>query len=59
MNFSDAAAVKTTVDSAAIVVLISTIANLLPHIASLLTVIWMVLRIWETETVQRWTGRKD
>lgn len=37
--------------------LLATIAQLLPHFASLLTVIWMAIRIFETATVQRWLGR--
>lgn len=28
-----------------------------PSAAAILTIIWMVIRIWETETVKRLTGR--
>lgn len=31
----------------------------LPTIALLLTVIWTALRIYETDTVQRWLGKKN
>ena len=32
--------------------------EILPAIASLLSVIWLLLRIWESETVQRIIGRR-
>lgn len=32
--------------------------QLLPDMASLLTVIWLGLRVWESETVREWTKRK-
>lgn len=31
----------------------------LPAIATLLTVIWTAIRIYETDTVQRWLKRKN
>ncbi len=31
----------------------------LPVLATVLTIIWTALRIYETETVQRWLGKKD
>lgn len=40
-------------------VLLATIANVLPSIAALMTIIWTAIRIWETETAKRLTGRKD
>lgn len=30
----------------------------LPAVATLLTVIWTAIRIYETDTVQRWLGKK-
>jgi len=33
------------------------VMDVLPALASLFTIVWMALRIWETETVKRWTGR--
>ena len=32
--------------------------GVLPDIATLLTVIWMAIRVYETDTVQRILGRK-
>lgn len=31
----------------------------LPEIALLVTIVWTLLRIWETDTVQNLVGRKD
>ena len=33
--------------------------NLMPDAAALLTGIWVIIRIWETETVKKLTGRFD
>ena len=30
---------------------------LLPDVAAILSIAWLALRIWETETVKRWTKR--
>lgn len=46
-----------TVDALSVGVLIGTIFQWLPAVASLLTVIWTAIRIYETKTVQRWLGR--
>lgn len=32
--------------------------NALPEIAALVSIIWVLIRIWETHTVQRALGRK-
>lgn len=32
--------------------------NILPDVASLLTVVWLGLRVWESDTVRELTGRK-
>ena len=38
-------------------VVIATIADWLPAIAALLTIVWTAIRIWETRTVQSLLGR--
>ena len=48
---------KTNVDVATIALTITTVLDLLPSIAAVLSIIWWLLRIWETETVKRRTGR--
>ncbi len=39
-------------------VLVGALADLLPGVATLLTCIWVAIRIYETETVRRWLKRK-
>lgn len=41
-------------DAGAVAVGIASIAGWLPNIAALLTVLWMLIRIWETDTVRNW-----
>lgn len=36
---------------------IATIMGYLPQATALLSFIWVLLRIWETETVKKWTNR--
>jgi len=50
---------KTPIDITAGMVAIGAVTDVLPALASLFTIIWMALRIWETETVKKLTGRKD
>ncbi len=49
-HFPGAAKLSFDVMSAGIVV--GTLAQMLPHIAALLTIVWTLIRIFETETVQ-------
>ncbi len=52
---------KTVVDVAAMGAGIGSWLSLIPDIlspvAALFSIIWLGLRIWETETVKNWTGR--
>lgn len=45
-------AIKQAGDVAAVTVTIATIAQILPALAALFTIIWTGLRIYETKTVQ-------
>ena len=45
------------VDVGSIGVVIATLFSWLPNIAALLSVIWMLIRVYETKTVQRLLGR--
>ena len=47
------------VDAGAVTVAIAALFGWLPNIAAMLTVIWMVIRIWETETVRNWVKREQ
>jgi hypothetical protein len=45
---------KTIVDVSSITVVLATLVEWLPAVAALASLIWSVIRIYETETVQRW-----
>lgn len=45
-------------DALSIGVVVGTLADILPAVAALLTVIWTLIRIFETKTVQQLLGRK-
>lgn len=45
------------VDAGAVMVWVASMANILPAIAAALSIIWMLLRIAETKTVQQMLGK--
>ena len=49
---------KQALDVVAVSTGIMSVAAWLPPVASLFTIIWMGLRIWESDTVQGLLGRK-
>ena len=49
---------KHVVDGLSIMTVIGTLADVLPAIAALFTIIWTGFRIYETETVKGWLKRK-
>jgi len=51
--------VKHVIDALSIATVIGTLADMLPSVAALFTIVWTSIRIWETETVKRWTGRAE
>lgn len=55
MNLPDHA--KHAADALSIGTIIATIAGWLPAIAALVSIVWGVIRIYETRTVQRWLGK--
>ncbi len=48
---------KFALDIISATVAVGTLASFLPPLAALLTIVWTLIRIWETETVRGWTGR--
>ena len=50
---------KHVADAASIITVVGTLTNVLPHAAALFTIIWTSIRIYETDTVQRWLGKKQ
>lgn len=51
-------AVKATGDALSIVTVVGTLAEALPAVAALLTIVWTAFRIYELDTIQRWLGKK-
>ena len=49
--------VKHLVDAASVVTVLGTLADMLPSIAALFTIVWTAIRIYETKTVQGLLGR--
>lgn len=52
-----AESVKATGDIISVVTVLGTLAQILPAIAALLTIVWTCFRIYETKTVQGWLGK--
>ena len=50
---------KQVLDSVSIVTVVGTLADILPAIAALFTIIWTAVRIYETETVQKLLRKKN
>ena len=50
--------VKQVGDALSIITVVGTLAELLPAMAAILTIVWTAIRIWETDTVQIIFGRK-
>ena len=48
---------KHIIDALSIVTVVGTLAEMLPSIAAAFTIVWTGIRIWETDTVKRITGR--
>jgi chromate transport protein ChrA len=50
---------KTVIDGLAVGGTVATLAGWLPPVASLLTIVWLSIRIWESDTVQGLVKRND
>jgi hypothetical protein len=46
--------IKSVVDGLSIITVIGTLADMLPSVAAVFTIVWTSIRIWETKTVQGW-----
>jgi hypothetical protein len=51
-------AVKATGDTISIVTVVGTLADILPAVAALMTIVWTAFRIYELDTVQKILGKK-
>lgn len=52
-------AAKLAGDAVSLTVVGGTLMNLLPAAAALFSIVWSIIRIYETKTVQKWLGRDD
>ena len=50
---------KHIIDGASIATVLGTLANILPAMAALWTIVWTTIRIYETKTVQSWLKKKN
>jgi len=50
---------KHVVDALSIMTVVGTLVEMLPSIAAIFTIVWTVIRIWETKTVQNLLGRNS
>lgn len=50
-------AVKLSFDFVSAGIVVGTIAQLLPHLAAILTIVWTLIRIFETDTVKGFMRR--
>lgn len=48
---------KNIADALSILTVVGTLVDMLPSLAALISIIWSVIRIYETKTVQGWLGR--
>jgi hypothetical protein len=49
---------KHAVDAVSVVTVVGTLAEILPAVAALFTIVWTAVRIYETDTVQKLLGKK-
>ena len=49
--------IKHVVDGLSIITVIGTLADMLPSVAAVFTIVWTSIRIWETTTVQNWVKK--
>lgn len=64
MKFKDALdnmpdPVKISGDGTSIGVVVATLTEILPAVAAVFSIVWMAIRIYETDTVQKLLRKKD
>ena len=50
---------KHAVDAASLFTVVGTLVDFLPAVAAAFTIVWTLIRIWETETVQKLFSKKE
>jgi len=60
MDAQNQETLKQMLDGASILTVIGTLVEFLPAVSALLSIVWVAIRIWETNTVQKLVnGEKD
>lgn len=49
--------VKHAIDGLSVITVLGTLADILPAVAALFTIVWTGFRIYETRTVREWLGK--
>lgn len=49
--------IKHVTDGLSIVTVLGTLADILPALAALFSLVWSIIRIMETDTVRGWLGK--
>jgi hypothetical protein len=50
---------KHLLDGVSAITVLGTLTQFLPPLAALFTIVWTILRIYESETVQKWLGNVE
>jgi hypothetical protein len=58
MTEHDQETLKHMIDGASILTVIGTLVEFLPAVSAILSIVWVSIRIYETETVQKLVNRK-
>ena len=58
MTDHDHETLKHILDGASIITVIGTLVEFLPAVSALLSIVWVAIRIYETDTVQKLLNRK-
>lgn len=51
--------IKYVIDTLSVATVLGTIMSWLPAVAAVFTIIWTLIRIYETKTVQGWLGKRN
>lgn len=52
-------ATKTAIDGLSISTILLSLLEKMPEIAALVALVWTLIRIYETHTIQRWLGKRE
>mgnify|MGYP003651471711 FL=1 len=59
MTINVSESTKHVVDAVSLVTVLGTLVDFLPAVAAAFTIVWTLIRIWETETVRKLFRKKD